>query len=37
MWTKLHYKKKHSIVHEYFQCTDDAQASKYNICNIHFI
>jgi len=37
MSTKLQYKKKHSIVHEYFQRNDDAQASKCNICNIHFI
>jgi len=28
MWTKLQYKKKHSIVHEYFQRSDDAEASK---------
>jgi len=37
MPTKLHYKKKHSIVHEYFWRSDDAQASKCNIYNIHFI
>jgi len=30
-------KKKYSIVHEYFQCSDDAQASKCNIYNFYFI
>jgi len=37
MLTKSQYKKKHSIGHEYFQRIDDAQATKCNICNIHFI
>jgi len=27
MLTELQYKKKYSIVHEYFQRSDDAQAS----------
>jgi len=35
MSTELQYKKKRSVVHEHFQCIDDAQASKCNICNIH--